>query len=337
MLAEKWPGKYNSAGHLTWQGRLYGRGVIENLFQRSRIYHGVWGSSPFQSLYEPSPGHWPSLTLMPEWYFLLAFIAFLISLGASWRPLLWLWPLLAAGALLTLFQAARSGNRARFHPEPRSLLRRFGLQLLVAWFHVVQPGARLLGRVQHGLGPWNWRGFVRVVPLPRVHCLWSEQWEAIESRLTQLEAILKKSGATVVPGGDFDSWDFSIAGGLFGTVRVVAMVEEHGNGRQLCRFRAWPKPPATASLVLLALLILAGLAGLDHAWVASTSLALSAGALGLLIYADCAIAMKHFRDAVDQYVHCDGSLRVNNRERTPICCAGGNPVKDVDEYSGRRD
>jgi hypothetical protein len=313
MLAEKWPDKYNSAGHLTWQGRLYGRGVIENLFQRSRIYHGVWGSSPFQSVYEPSPGHWPSLTLMPEWYFLLAFIAFLISLGASWRPLLWLWPLLAAGTLLTLFQAARSGSRARFHPEPRSLVRRFGLQLLVAWFHLVQPGARLLGRVQHGLGPWNWRGFVRVVPLPRVHCLWSEQWEAIESRLTQLEAILKKSGAAVVPGGDFDSWDFSIAGGLFGTVRVVAMVEEHGNGRQLCRFRAWPKPPATVLMVLLALVILAVLAGLDQAWFGSASLALSAGALGLLVYADCAIAMRYLRDAVDQYLYRDDSLRLSNR------------------------
>ena len=43
-------------------------------------------------------------------------------------------------------------------------------------FHLVQPAARLLGRVQHGLGPWNWRGFVRVVPLPTVHSIWSEQW-----------------------------------------------------------------------------------------------------------------------------------------------------------------
>jgi O-antigen biosynthesis protein len=312
LLAEKWPGKYNTAGHLTWQGRLYGRGVVETLFQRSRIYHGVWGSAPFQSVYEPSPGYWLSLTLMPEWYFLLSFLGSLTALGTSWRPLLWLCPLLALGALLTLIQAASGGVRARFHPEPRSRLRRLALQSLVAWFHVAQPAARLLGRVQHGLGPWNW-SFVRVVPRSSVYCLWSERWDAIESRLAQLDAILRKSGAAVLPGGDFDSWDFSIQGGLFGTIRVVAMVEEHGDGRQLCRFRAWPKPPAAALMVLFALVTLAGLAGLDHAWVASASLGLTAGALGLLIFADCAIAMRYLRDAMDKYLRHNGSLRVGNR------------------------
>jgi GT2 family glycosyltransferase len=310
LLADKWPAKYNSAGHLTWQGRLYGRGVVETLFQRSRIYHGVWGSAPFQSIYEPSPGHWPSLTLMPEWYFLLTTVGFLTALGASWRPLLWLGPLLAAGALLTLVQAVAGGHRARFHPEPRSKLRRLALRFLVACFHLVQPAARLLGRVQHGLGPWYWRGFVRVLPLPTVRSVWSERWDAIEARLGQLGAILEESGAVVITGGDFDSWDFSIRGGLFGTIRVLAMIEEHGGGRQLCRFRAWPKPPAAALAVLLALVILAGLAGLDRAWVAGAALGLTAGALALLIYADCAIAMSHWREALDQYLRRNGSLRV---------------------------
>jgi GT2 family glycosyltransferase len=310
LLADKWPGKYNNAGHLTWQGRLYGRGIVESVFQRSRIYHGVWGSAPFQSVYEPSLGHWSSLMVMPEWYFLLTFVGFLTALGTSWRPLLWLSPLLAAGVLLTLIQAARGGDRARFHPESRSKLRRFASPFLVACLHLVQPAARLLGRVRHGLGPWSWRSFVRATPLPSVHCLWSERWDAVESRLSQLDAILKESGAVVVPGGDFDSWDFSVRGGLFGTIRIVAMVEEHGNGRQLCRFRTWPKPPATALAGLLALVILAGLAGLDHAWVAGTSLGVTAGALGLLIYADCAIAMSHWRDAVDNYLRRNSSLRV---------------------------
>ena len=246
LLADKWPGKYNSAGHVTWQGRLYGKGIVELFFQRSRIYHGAWGSAPFQSVYEPSPGYWQSMMLMPEWYFLLIFVGFLTALAASWTPLLWLSPLLAAGVLLTLIQAVRGGVRARFHPEPRSRLRHFALQSLVAWFHLVQPAARLLGRVQHGLGPWNWRNIVRVVPLPTIHSIWSEQWVAIESRLSQLDAILKESGAATVLGGNFDRWDFSIHGGLFGTIRVVAMVEEHGNGRQLFRLRAWPKPPAAA-------------------------------------------------------------------------------------------
>jgi hypothetical protein len=157
------------------------------------------------------------------------------------------------------------------------------------------------------LGPWKWRDLVAVIPLPTVHSIWSEWWVPIESRLSQLNAILKESGAAVVLGGDFDPWDFTIHGGLFGAIRVVAMVEEHGNGRQLLRFRAWPKPPAAA---LFALVTLAGLAELDHAWAAGASLGVTAGGLGALIYADCAIAMSHWRDTVDQYLRRNPSLSV---------------------------
>jgi len=312
LLADKWPGKYNAAGHVPWQGRIYGRGVANLFFQRSRIYQGTWGSAPFQSVYEPSPGHWASMLLMPEWYFLLTFVGFLTALGASWRPLLWLSPVFAAGIVLTLIQVGRAGVRARFHPEPSSRLRRLALQSLVVWFHLVQPVARLLGRIQHGLGPWNWREFVRVLPLSTVRSIWSEQWQAIESRLSQLHTILEQSGRVILLGGDFDSWDFSIRGGLFGSVRVVGMVEEHGNGRQLFRFRAWPTPPGAALVTLFALVTLAGLAGLNNAWVAGASIGLTACVFGLLVYADCAIAMSYWCDAIDQYVRRNDGLLVTD-------------------------
>jgi hypothetical protein len=311
LLAGKWPEKYNNAGHSTWHGRLYGRGIVESLLPRSRIYHGVWGSAPFQSVYQPCSGNLLlSLTLMPEWYFLLAALGLLTAAGASWRPLLWMSPLLVAGVSLTVMQAARAGQRAVFYPEPCSGLRRVALRFLVGWLHIVQPVARLIGRVRHGLGPWNWSGFVGISPLPTVHSLWSERWDPIETRLSELVAILKDSHAAVMFGGDFDRWDIAIRGGFFGEVRAIAMVEEHEEGRQLCRFRTWPKPPTAALAAVIALAGLAGLAGLDHAWVACASLSVAAGALGLLIYADCAIAMSRWRDAVDRYLDRNRHLHV---------------------------
>ncbi|PYO89494.1 MAG: glycosyl transferase, partial [Gemmatimonadetes bacterium] len=54
MLERKWPEKYNGPGHVRWAGRIYGAGITRLLgWRRPRVYHGVWGGAPFQSLYEP--------------------------------------------------------------------------------------------------------------------------------------------------------------------------------------------------------------------------------------------------------------------------------------------
>jgi GT2 family glycosyltransferase len=310
LLAEKWPAKYNSAGHVTWRGRLYGRGIVEAIFARSRIYHGQWGSAPFQSVYQVSPGNLSSLSLMPEWYFLLVLLGFLTTLGISWTPLLWLMPLLITSAALTLVQAVRASRGARFDTKPTSKLTHAGLRLVVAWLHLVQPAARLLGRVQHGMGPWSWKGFTRILPLPTMVSLWATRWLPIESRLSSLESILVGAAAPAIRGGDFDRWDLSIPGGLFGTIRVIAMAEEHGEGKQLCRFRASPKAPNAVIAIFLAIMTAAGLAVPDHAVIAAGLLALTGCVVGLLIYRDCAHAMSQWRDALDSYLRGDDTVGV---------------------------
>ena len=84
LLEEKWPDKYNSAGHVSWAGRIYGSGVTRALRIRpNRIYQGTWGSAPFQRLYQPQPGKWLSLPLLPEWYLVIAGLAGLSLLGSG--------------------------------------------------------------------------------------------------------------------------------------------------------------------------------------------------------------------------------------------------------------
>jgi hypothetical protein len=80
LLAEKWPGKYNGVGHDVARASLR-QGRRGPLFQRCGSIAGKWGSALFQSIYEPSPGLWPSTMLMPEWCFLLMFVGFLTALG----------------------------------------------------------------------------------------------------------------------------------------------------------------------------------------------------------------------------------------------------------------
>ncbi len=301
LLAEKWPSKYNSAGHLTWQGRLYGKGNTKTLLQRPRIYHGTWGSALFQSVYEPAPNDLLCWTVMPEWYVLLAVLGIGTALGFMWGPLLLFAPLFLVCITLTLLQAANGASKATFHSASKTYVYRVCLKAVVASLYLLQPAARLLGRVQHGLGPWSWRNGKRCFPLPRSEAIWCERWAASEDRLTEMESILREGGAVVARGGNFDSWDFEVRGGLFGSVRVQAMTEEHGAGKQMFRLRACPQLPSSIAVTTMVLVGTSAMAAYDQAWPAAIALVVGAAVIGYSAYRDCAVAARHWCDAVADY------------------------------------
>src|SRR5947207_8395805 len=96
MIDRRWPEKYNVPGHVRWVGRIYGSGLTHALgWRRPRVYHGVWGGAPFQSLYQPAPSLLGSLPQMPEWYLMIASLATIAAFSAVWRPFRLALPLLA--------------------------------------------------------------------------------------------------------------------------------------------------------------------------------------------------------------------------------------------------
>src|SRR2546423_2706978 len=149
LLESKWPEKYNSAGHHTLKGRIYGKGFEHILRVGTRIYHGVWGRAPFQSLYEQPTGTWLSLPTMPEWDLIIAFLALVSFLGFSWRPFFVTLPLFFFATALTVAQAWRGAARASFGTTAQGVFVQIGLRLLTALLHLIQPLARLVGRVEH--------------------------------------------------------------------------------------------------------------------------------------------------------------------------------------------
>src|SRR5262249_49150450 len=124
--------------------------------------------------------------------------------------------------------------------------------------------------------------------------------------LAAIEQILRRSGAAVIAAGDFEPWDLTVRGGLFGSIRSVAATEEHGGGKQLFRLRAWPRVPGPSLTVLLALAALAWLAAADGAWLIAFVLSAASAMIAALAYADCAVAMKDWRDAINDYEHRNG-------------------------------
>jgi GT2 family glycosyltransferase len=290
LLERKWPEKYNGMGHLTWAGRVYGNGLTSILGRAGRIYHGIWGSAPFQSLYQPASYLLGALPLMPEWYLVILALVLLSALGALWAPMLLALPLLVLAVDASLVLAALSTARAPGTKGPQSRVARLKLRSLTTFLHLLQPLARLRGRLHHGLTPWRRRALDVALPRPRSWAIWTEHWRAPENRLQSIEAALRADGAIVLRGGDFDRWDLEIQGGVLSAVRLLMAVEEHGLGRQLVRFRLWPRCSPAALVVTLLCAALAIGAALGQAWAVCAVLGLVSVMLGLRTFQECAAA-----------------------------------------------
>jgi O-antigen biosynthesis protein len=281
LLEEKWPEKYNAAGHFNWTGRLYGKGFTQAIpIGRWRIYQGQWGNALFQSIYEPPTGMLASLPLMPEWFLVIGLLGLLSLLGLSWPPLLWTTPLLLAAIAAPIIQAVLSAIKAEF-PTPRTdRFERFKLQLLTAVLHLMQPLARLIGRLRHGLTPIrNRTGSSTPVHWGRQTTVWSETWLAPAVWVENLRRSFVARKVPVRSGGNFDTWDLEVRGGLAGNAQILVAVEEHDAGRQLVRYRVTPRFSVFGIATFSLLAGLAGWAASDHAWVAASVLAVAATAL----------------------------------------------------------
>jgi hypothetical protein len=104
-----------------------------------------------------------------------------------------------------------------------------------------------------------------------------------------------------------------VRGGLLGSVRTLMAIEEHGGGRQLARFRTWPRcsPAGVAVIALFALLC--GGAALDHAWVAAAVLGAVAAALFLRMLWECSVATAAIMGVVDAPDNAVGSSATVDR------------------------
>ena len=297
LLEAKWPEKYNGFGHLSWAGRIYGNGLtLPFKLKKDKIFHGIWGSAPFQSVYQQAPGFISSIPLMPEWNLLLVLLGLLSILGISWGPLLWILPFFFLGQLIVFIQAgisaAKSLTTKRFKSKTH-YLKYWGLTTLL---HVVQPIARLYGRIAHGLAPWRKRGsrsfdFKFLFKNKIVLTHWSENWKASEEWLKEIENHLIISRTRVRRGGNYDKWDLHVTCGFFSSSRGLMTIEEHGAGKQLLRFKCGPQYSPTGMALIIILFTLSALAVVNSSYIASFFLSLFAFLLAISYLTDGARAI----------------------------------------------
>ena len=273
LLEAKWPEKYNSFGHLSWAGRIYGNGFTMPVkMKKDKIFHGTWGTALFQSVYKPAEGFWNSIPLMPEWYLFSMVLAIIGTAGFFWPPLLWSWALFAASIAIVTIQAFVSASKnVSLSPAQKKNSR---YKLFITVLHIIQPVARLYGRFNHGLTPWRKRGagFNSKFLSPVGHSIfthWSEKWRSTEDWLTDIETNLMKAKARVRRGGEFDDWDLQVRSCFLVTTQGLLAIEEHGANKQLLKFRCGSLFSNTAK-GLLVLIMGSGIgAALSNSWIAT--------------------------------------------------------------------
>ena len=113
---------------------------------------------------------------MPEWLVIVAVLGFFSLLGLEWRPFCWRFLFSILAVSLPVAHAVSCASRLPFLHFPAAQRRR--LKALTAFLHLMQPMARLIGRIKLGLTPWRRCGFASGValplPWPKTFTIWSQ-------------------------------------------------------------------------------------------------------------------------------------------------------------------
>jgi hypothetical protein len=228
------------------------------------VRYGTWGTGLFQSIYEP-PRVLSGLLQAPEGLLLVALLGEISALGLLWKPLLVAAPIFFATIAWILAASIASGWRAH-HPVPgRSRGETLKRRAVTSLLFLLQPFARLSGRLRNGLSPWRRRTAASpTLPWPRTVEVWSEHWRDPSTWLEGLQDGLAAAGGFVRSGGPFDRWDLDLRASALGGVKIRTAVEEHGDGKQLLRARIWPRTTAPGRIVSLVLIFLALVAIHQH-------------------------------------------------------------------------
>ena len=304
-----------AAGQMLWRGRIYsGLPFVRSLDGR-RVNTGMWGTALFPSVY--STGSHP-LQFLPHsaaWMVVASALVLSGVIGPSTRLAPWLvaagmtaWALTLVRCVMFARRSDLTGLRGIGRLGPASS--RLVYRTMIAWLHVIQPLARMHGRIR-GMWlmppavpaehltrtPWN----ASLPSLRDAHAsgrlllghatermFWSESWLAHTTLLAELADVLRASRPAQPVDLD-DGWhadrDLSVGVGRWGWLHVRVLVEEHAQGRCLVRAAASLRPSSFGRAmgltlaVALAVAVAAGVrAGGSPGWMALGAVAVAAAA-----------------------------------------------------------
>jgi O-antigen biosynthesis protein len=268
LLKYKHPDHFNTLGASFWRGKIYGGEDIGVRFGSDVIYHGVFGTGLFQTIYRKPASMIAAMMMSIEWHLLYAFV-FILSLAFATlglhNPVFWL------GVIMAITPFALAIAAAWQAPAPKH--QSFWTRPLIAYLHWRQPitrgwaryAVRLRAKVMTLKPSGRARRELPFDPeMPGVLRYWSKSHE----RLHLLEAIAKaaaEQGWRIRTDSGWQGWDMEIYGSRYVKVRLSSCTEIHGWGAMLTRLRVQPLMSKFCQVLTLSMCLLAGLL-LWHLW-----------------------------------------------------------------------
>jgi glycosyltransferase involved in cell wall biosynthesis len=235
LLKYKHPEHFNTLGASHWRGQIYGADAIGVRFGKDVIYHGIFGTGLFQTLYRKPASLMAAMLMSIEWHLLYLFV---LALGLAFTPLLYV------GAVMALIPIALAIAAAAQSPAPRHphLLTR----VLLAYLHYRQPitrgWARYTVRLKAKYINTVARGYPRANPLPLdpFERRTLRYWHHVNDRITLLTAILAEVAEARWRHRADSGWsnaDLEIYGSRYVKVKILTATEQHHGAGLLTRVR----------------------------------------------------------------------------------------------------
>lgn len=239
LLIRKHPEYFNSVGSSIWHGRIYTSAKFGVETRKPIIYHGVFGSGFFQTLYSPPPAMALMMTTTLEYHILITVP--LLVLSVPFHDFL---PLGVVSALISLATCIAAGLQAEVPKNKRH----WWTKPLVAVLFFLQPIYRGYARYKSRLS------LKQTPPAPAdaqkaafqlkekgenldVVEYWADHWV---DRLEFLGALLHRLDEQRWQNKTDAGWseyDVEIYGSRWTYLQLTTVAEPYGGGRQLFRVR----------------------------------------------------------------------------------------------------
>ncbi len=270
LLKYKHPDRFNVLGASHWRGRIYGGEEIGVRIGGDVIYHGMFGTGLFQTIYRRPASMVAMMMMSIEWHLLAGFALILgvtlSPLGLASSPMLWA----AMGMFLTPpLLAIVAAIQAR-KPRHQHWLTR----PLIAWLHYRQPiargWARYSVRLKNKVMKYQAQGYERPHDLPvdpldrQTLCYWTSEHDRIDL-LRRITDEVQAAGWRVRLDSGWGGWDMEIYGSRYVKVRVTTAAEHHDGKGKLIRLRIETLMSKFCLCLFVAGLILCSLL-LLHVW-----------------------------------------------------------------------